>query len=60
VQVGAITPAEAEALASYGELRRACIMVDDFPPDVGRHAAAEPIGLDAFQQALVARKTATA
>jgi hypothetical protein len=33
-------------------------MVDDFPPDVGRHTAAEPVGLAAFQEALVARKTA--
>jgi hypothetical protein len=33
-------------------------MVDDFPPDVGRHAAAEPVSVDDFQQALVARKTA--
>ena len=58
VEVGAITAAEAQTLKSYDELRRACIMVDDFPPDVGRHAAAEPLSVDAFEQALMARKTA--
>ncbi len=58
VRLGAITAAEVEALKSYDELRRACIMVDDFPSDVGRHAAAETVGLAAFQEALVARKTA--
>ncbi len=58
MQLGAITAAEAETLKRYDELRRACIMVDDFPPDVGRHAAAEPVGLAAFQEALVVRKTA--
>ncbi|HTS53903.1 MAG TPA: acyl-CoA dehydrogenase [Burkholderiales bacterium] len=58
VELGAITAAEAQALESYDGLRRACIMVDDFPLDVGRHTAAEPISLDDFQQALMARKTA--
>jgi hypothetical protein len=58
LQLGAITAVEAETLRRYDELRRACIMVDDFPPDVGRHTAAEPVGLAAFQDALVARKTA--
>jgi hypothetical protein len=33
-------------------------MVDDFPPDVGRHAAAEPVSIGAFEEALVVRKTA--
>ena len=42
VRAGAITAAEADALARYNELRRACIMVDDFPPDIGRHVASEP------------------
>jgi acyl-CoA dehydrogenase len=58
VEVRVITAAEAQTLKSYDELRRACIMVDDFPPDVGRHAAAEPVSVDDFQQALMARKTA--
>ena len=31
--LGAITAQEAETLERYEELRRACIMVDDFPPD---------------------------
>jgi acyl-CoA dehydrogenase len=58
VRLGVITGAEAEALKRYEELRRACIMVDDFPPDVGRHAAADPVGISAFEEALVVRKTA--
>jgi hypothetical protein len=44
VRAGAITAAEADALARYNDLRRACIMVDDFPRDIGRHAASEPAG----------------
>jgi acyl-CoA dehydrogenase len=58
VQLGVITAAEAETLKRYDELRCACIMVDDFPPDVGRHALAEPVGLAALEEALVIRKTA--
>jgi acyl-CoA dehydrogenase len=58
VQLGAITAAEAETLKRYEELRRACIMVDDFPPDFGRHATSELVGLAAFEEALVVRKTA--
>jgi acyl-CoA dehydrogenase len=58
VEVGAITAAEAQSLEGYDELRRACIAVDDFPPDVGRHTAAEPVSVDDFRQALMARKTA--
>ena len=58
VRLGVITAAEAETLKRYDELRRACIMVDDFPLDVGRHAAAGPPGIAAFQEALVVRKTA--
>ena len=58
VQLGTITATEAQTLSSYDELRRACIMVDDFPPDVGRRAAAEPIGSATFQEARVVRRTA--
>jgi acyl-CoA dehydrogenase len=58
VGLGVITAAEAETLKRYEELRRACIMVDDFPPDVGRHTAADPVGISAFEQALIVRKTA--
>ncbi|MEO8627930.1 MAG: acyl-CoA dehydrogenase domain-containing protein, partial [Betaproteobacteria bacterium] len=42
VHMQVITQSEADQLTRYNELRRACIMVDDFPPDVGRHALAEP------------------
>jgi acyl-CoA dehydrogenase len=57
VEVGAITASEAQTLRSYDALRRACIMVDDFPPDLGREAA-EPAAVGALDQALMARKTA--
>jgi acyl-CoA dehydrogenase len=57
VEVGAITTGEAQTLRSYESLRRACIMVDDFPHDLGREAA-EPPAVGAVDQALMARKTA--
>ena len=40
-RAGVIGAEEADALMRYGRLRRACIMVDDFPQQAGR-AAAEP------------------
>jgi acyl-CoA dehydrogenase len=52
VQLGAISAEESEMLKRYYQLRRACIMVDDFPHDVGR-AAVQP---STFQEPL--RKTA--
>jgi acyl-CoA dehydrogenase len=58
VQAGVITAVEAETLMRYDELRRACIMVDDFPADVGRQAASQPAPVSDLQQALLARKTA--
>lgn len=52
VQTGAISAEEADTLKRYNQLRRACIMVDDFPHDVGR-AAVQP---STYQEPL--RKTA--
>jgi acyl-CoA dehydrogenase len=39
---GVITEDEATALRRFWKLRRDCIMVDDFPHDVGRRTAAAP------------------
>jgi acyl-CoA dehydrogenase len=39
---GILTPEEAALLERFRRVRRACIMVDDFPRDVGRLAGAEP------------------
>jgi acyl-CoA dehydrogenase len=58
VQADVITAQEAETLLRYDELRRACIMVDDFPPDAGRQAASQPAQVTDLQEALLARKTA--
>ncbi len=52
VRGGAISAQEAETLERYEELRRACIMVDDFPPEIGRHAASEPDQASDFGGAL--------
>jgi hypothetical protein len=38
-------------------VRRACIMVDDFPHDLGRAGAAEPASTSPLQDAML-RKTA--
>jgi hypothetical protein len=58
VHAGAISAQEAETLQRYEALRRTCIMVDDFPPDVGRHATAEPHAVADMREAVMARKTA--
>jgi len=58
VRAGAISAQEAETLQRYEALRRACIMVDDFPPDVGRHVASEPRTVAETREAVMARKTA--
>jgi acyl-CoA dehydrogenase len=58
VRAGAISAQEAETLQRYEALRRTCIMVDDFPPDVGRHATAEPRAVADMREAVMARKTA--
>jgi acyl-CoA dehydrogenase len=39
VACGEMTDVEAGALRRFQALRRNCIMVDDFPPDVGRNAS---------------------
>ena len=41
VEKGAVTPDEAALFRRYSQLRRACIMVDDFPKDVGRRHSAD-------------------
>ena len=57
LRAGAITATEAEQLIRYNELKRACIMVDDFPADVGRHVATEGSKAADLQE-VVMRKTA--
>jgi len=57
VEAGAITAGEAQTLRSYDALRRACIMVDDFPHDLGREVV-EPAAVNAIDPAPMARKTA--
>ena len=42
----------------YDAVRRACIMVDDFPHDIGRNAADAAANVMRFQDAVAARKTA--
>jgi acyl-CoA dehydrogenase len=45
ISAGAISPDEAALFATYCRLRRACIMVDDFPLEIGRsQSAADPAG----------------
>ena len=51
---GVITTREAELLERFYAVRRACIMVDDFPRDVGRHVTEQP----AVLEPVMARKTA--
>jgi acyl-CoA dehydrogenase len=58
VRIGAISAQDAATVDRYNELRRACIMVDDFPLEIGRHATSEPVKITDFQDALMARKTA--
>jgi acyl-CoA dehydrogenase len=52
VQSGVITAQEAQTLERFYAVRLACIMVDDFPRDVGRHVVEAP----AIEQPI--RKTA--
>jgi acyl-CoA dehydrogenase len=54
---GVVTAQEAELWTRYNALRRACIMVDDFPRDIGRNVAAEPARVTSLQDAVL-RKTA--
>jgi acyl-CoA dehydrogenase len=55
---GVITAQEAELWTRYNALRRACIMVDDFPRDIGRTVATEPARVTALQDAALQRKSA--
>jgi acyl-CoA dehydrogenase len=55
---GVITAQEAELWTRYNALRRACIMVDDFPRDIGRNLAGEPARVSSFQDAALQRRSA--
>jgi acyl-CoA dehydrogenase len=52
LQAGVINAQEAETWTRYNALRRACIMVDDFPHEFGRRGAAEPARVTPIQDAL--------
>jgi acyl-CoA dehydrogenase len=52
LEAGVISAAEADTWMRYDALRRACIMVDDFPHDFGRHTASEPARVMPIQDAL--------
>ena len=56
LDTGVITAQDAEAWRRFNAVRRACIMVDDFPHDLGRSAAA-PVNITPLQDAVM-RKTA--
>ena len=58
VEKGIISAGEAALLQRFSELRRGCIMVDDFPHDIGRaQAVREPANVTALGGA-VSHKTA--
>ena len=56
LDTGVITAQDAEAWRRFNAVRRACIMVDDFPHDLGRSVAA-PVNITPLQDAVM-RKTA--
>jgi hypothetical protein len=58
LSAGVITQDEFDALGRYESVRRACIMVDDFPRDIGRSVGAAPANVVPFQDLSPARKTA--
>jgi acyl-CoA dehydrogenase len=58
LQTGVITREELDTLARYDAVRRACIMVDDFPLDIGRNVAGAPANVVPFQEAVAARRSA--
>ena len=58
VEKGIVSAAEAAKLLAYIGLRRACIMVDDFPNDVGRMSAARDTAVAIGRDNLVSHKTA--
>ena len=55
---GIVSDEEARRWRRYEEVRRACIMVDDFPHDIGRNVVAEPARVTPLPEAVLARKTA--
>lgn len=58
VEKGIINAGEAALLQRFSELRRGCIMVDDFPHDIGRaQVVREPANVTALGGA-VSHKTA--
>jgi len=54
VSSGVISAREGDLLTRFYAVKRACIMVDDFPHDVGRHVVEQP----AVEQPVMARKSA--
>jgi acyl-CoA dehydrogenase len=58
LDAGVVTAAEAQLWSRYDALRRACIMVDDFPRDFGRAAGSEPTRMTSLQDAALQRKSA--
>jgi hypothetical protein len=57
LNAGVITAQEAEVWTRFNRVRRACIMVDDFPHDLALFAA-EPATVSPLPDAMLARKTA--
>jgi acyl-CoA dehydrogenase len=55
LESGVISVQEADLWTRYNALRRACIMVDDFPQDIGRSSAAETAKVSALQEAMLRR-----
>jgi acyl-CoA dehydrogenase len=58
LDAGVIDAQELDVLNGYDAVRRACIMVDDFPHDIGRGAAAAPANVVPFEDAVAVRKSA--
>jgi acyl-CoA dehydrogenase len=57
LDAGLVTAQEAEVWRHFNQVRRACIMVDDFPHDLGRNVANAPGNVSPLQDAML-RKTA--
>jgi acyl-CoA dehydrogenase len=58
LDAGVIDAQALDVLTRYEAVRRACIMVDDFPHDIGRSVAAAPVNVVPFQDAVAARRSA--
>ncbi len=59
IEKGIISTGEATQFRQFNALRRGCIMVDDFPHDVGRaQIAREPANLQAIGSVISQKKTA--